>query len=88
MGSSWLCQRPRRGASPDPLNGDRRRRRQQLGPETGPLPGITVLTILKLRLNHHRRGRRRRTERYGLITTVSIIIVAADLVLLRCARAI
>jgi hypothetical protein len=50
-------------------NGDRRRRGSKLGPETGPLPGITV-RVIEFWLTITGEDGAARTERYRLITTV------------------
>ena len=50
-------------------NGDRRRRGSKLGPETGPLPGITV-RVIEFWLTVTGADGTVRTERYRLITTL------------------
>ena len=50
-------------------NGDRRRRGSKLGPETGPLPGITV-RVIEFWLTVAGEDGAVRTERYRLITTL------------------
>ena len=50
-------------------NGDRRRRGSKLGPQTGPLPGITV-RVIEFWLTITGEDGAARTERYRLITTV------------------
>ena len=50
-------------------NGDRRRRRSKLPPETGPLPGITV-RVIEFWLTVTGEDGKARTERYRLITTL------------------
>jgi len=50
-------------------NGDRRRRGSRLGPETGPLPGITV-RVIEFWLTIAGEDGAVRTERYRLITTL------------------
>jgi hypothetical protein len=50
-------------------NGDRRRRGSKLGPQTGPLPGITV-RVIEFWLTITAEDGTVRTERYRLITTV------------------
>jgi len=51
-------------------NGDRRRRGSKLGPETGPLPGITVRVIQYILTVTSEDGTTR-TERYRHITTLT-----------------
>jgi hypothetical protein len=51
-------------------NGDRRRRRSKLGPQTGPLPGITVRVIV-FWLTVTAEDGTARTQRYRLITTLA-----------------
>jgi hypothetical protein len=51
-------------------NGDRRRRGSKLGPETGPLPGITV-RVIEFWLTVTGQDGTARTERYRLITTLA-----------------
>jgi len=51
-------------------NGDRRRRGSKLGPETGPLPGITV-QVIEFWLTVTGQDGTARTERYRLITTLT-----------------
>jgi hypothetical protein len=51
-------------------NGDRRRRGSKLGPETGPLPGITV-RVIQYVLTVTSEDGTARTERYRLITTLT-----------------
>jgi hypothetical protein len=51
-------------------NGARRRRGSQLGPDTGPLPGITV-RVIEFTLTTHADDGTTRTERYRLLTTLT-----------------
>jgi hypothetical protein len=51
-------------------NGDRRRRGSKLGPQTGPLPGITV-RVIEFWLTITAEDGTVRTERYRLITTLT-----------------
>ena len=51
-------------------NGDRRRRGSKLGPQTGPLPGITV-RVIEFWLTITGEDGAARTERYRLITTLT-----------------
>jgi len=68
---SWITRIPDPAAVTARLhrNGKRRRRGSKLGPETGPLPGITA-RVIEFRLAIATDDGGTRTERYRLITTV------------------
>jgi hypothetical protein len=69
---SWLAHvsDPRAVAARNRKNGERRRRGSKLGPEAGPLPGITV-RVIEFWLTVTADDGRARTEPYRLITTLA-----------------